>query len=92
MVPVGDPDLWVSFYYAAAGEYTINPLLSTTTYDPDLNTDTQSITVHAATALSANAVTKTSTVGMQETGIPISGIVLAILMVLGGFIGTHKKQ
>nr|WP_319372421.1 DUF11 domain-containing protein [uncultured Methanobacterium sp.] len=91
-VPVGDPDLGVSFYYAAAGEYKINPLLSTTTYDPDLNTNTQSITVHAVTALSVNAVTTTRTVGMQKTGIPIAGIVLAILMVLGGLISTQKKQ
>lgn len=94
-VPVGDPDLWVSFLYAAAGEYVINPLLSTTTYDPDLNANTQSVTVHAAAA-AVNAATITSvasgnTVGMQSTGIPITGIIIAILMVLGGFIGTRKQ-
>ena len=37
------------------------------------------------------ATTTTNTVGMQTTGAPIAGIVLAILMVLGGFIGTRKK-
>jgi uncharacterized repeat protein (TIGR01451 family) len=92
-VPVGDPDLWVSFLYAAAGEYKINPLLITTTYDPDLNANTQSITVHAniAKITSANAATL-NTVGMQKTGAPIAGIILAILMVLSGFISTRKKQ
>lgn len=34
----------------------------------------------------------TNTVGMQNTGIPLAGIILAILMVLGGFISTHKNQ
>ncbi len=97
-VPKGDPDLLVSFLYAAAGDYLINPLLSTTTYDPDLNANTQSITVRAAAApVSANAATTTSaasgnTVGMQSTGIPIAGLIIAILLVLGGFIGTRKKQ
>ncbi|MDY9923176.1 DUF11 domain-containing protein [Methanobacterium sp.] len=90
-VPVGDPDLWVSFLYTTAGEYKINPLLSTTTYDPDLNANTQSITVHAETATisSVNAAT-TNTVEMQNTGITITGIVLAILMVFGGIINTRK--
>jgi hypothetical protein len=52
----------------------INPLLSTLTYDPDFNTNTQSIHVNAATATtdsiaSVNAATTTTatgnTVGMQ---------------------------
>jgi len=41
-----------------------------------------------------NAATTTSygnTVGMQSTGIPLAGIILAILMVAGGLVGTHKK-
>lgn len=41
-----------------------------------------------------NAATTTSfgnTVGMQSTGIPVAGIILAILMVAGGLIGTHRK-
>ncbi len=92
-VPVGDPDLWVSFLYTAAGEYKIDPLLSTTTYDPDLNANTQSITVHAETATTSgvNAAT-TNTVEMQNTGLPITGIVVAILMVFGGIISTWKQQ
>ena len=98
-VPKGDPDLWVSFLYAAAGDYLINPLLSTTTYDPDLNANTQSIRVSAATApttstTSVNAATTTSgnTVGMQTTGAPIAPLALAILSVLGGLAITRKKQ
>jgi len=32
------------------------------------------------------------TVPMHNTGMPLAGIILAFLMVLGGFIGTRKKQ
>lgn len=32
------------------------------------------------------------TVPMHNTGIPLAGIILAFLMVLGGFIGTRKKH
>lgn len=43
-------------------------------------------TVNAASTISAKMV------NMQKTGIPLVGIGLAILMVLGGFIRTQKKQ
>ena len=98
-VPKGDPDLWVSFLFAAAGDYLINPLLITTTYDPDLNANTQSIRVSAATTpttstTSVNAATTTSgnTVGMQATGAPIVPLAIGILSVLGGLAITRKKQ
>ena len=46
------------------------------------------------TPVNAASTTRYSrnTIGMQETGIPLSGIVLAILMVLGGFITTWKQK
>jgi len=51
-----------------------------------------SVTVNVPTETNnANAATITRNVGMQTTGAPIAGIVFAILMVLGGFIGTRKK-
>ncbi|MDY9923191.1 hypothetical protein [Methanobacterium sp.] len=50
------------------------------------------VTINVPGTNNANAATTTTnTVGMQTTGAPIAGIVLAILMVLGGFIGTRKK-
>lgn len=51
---------------------------------PNMNTNT----VNAGSK--KNIVNKT--VRMQNTGIPVAGIVLALLMVLGGFINTNKKQ
>lgn len=52
----------------------------------DSETRHASITINAASASGA-----VRTIGMQETGTPVFGLVLAILLVLGGFI-TCRKQ
>lgn len=49
------------------------------------------VTILGASETSTSKV-NSQTIGMQNTGIPIAGIVLAILMVLGGFINTRKKK
>jgi predicted outer membrane repeat protein len=98
-VPKGDPNLWLTLRVVRAGQYLINPALTTSTYDPTLNSNIQSITINAAAGsdpdnknnTTVNAATITETVGMQETGTPLTGIVLAILMVLGGLIATRKN-
>ncbi len=48
------------------------------------------VTIKARTVEAAT--TQSTTIGMQKTGAPLAGIVLALLMVLGGFISTRKKQ
>jgi uncharacterized repeat protein (TIGR01451 family) len=93
-VPVGDPYMWLSLKVTSAGRYLINPTLSTSTYDPTLNTNTQSLTVNAAATPNNNTNNTvnaaTNTVTMQETGMPLVALVLAILMIVGGIIGTKK--
>ncbi len=84
-VPVGDPYMWLSLRVAQSGHYLINPVLSTSTYDPTLNVDTQSITVNAATKAAAK------TIPMQETGLPIAGLLLAIMAVVGGLSLSKRK-
>ncbi|AIS32046.1 hypothetical protein BRM9_1231 [Methanobacterium formicicum] len=41
---------------------------------------------------SANAVSTTRTVGMENTGQPLAGIVMSILLVLGGMISVRKNE
>jgi len=41
---------------------------------------------------SANAVSTARTVGMKNTGQPLAGIVMSILLVLGGMISVRKNQ
>ena len=57
--------------------------------NPDHNSSS-SVSSGSGTGLEAQAAR--NTVVMQNTGTPIAGILLAILMVLGGFISTRKKQ
>ncbi|MGF7118838.1 hypothetical protein [Methanobacterium oryzae] len=96
-VPKGDPNLWLTLRVAQAGQYLINPTLSTSSYDPTLNNNVQKFAFTATAAQAdgeptnntVNAASKTVT--MQETGLPLPLIILAILMVLGGLIGTKRN-
>ncbi|MDO9044703.1 MAG: PQQ-binding-like beta-propeller repeat protein [Methanobacteriaceae archaeon] len=44
------------------------------------------------TPVNASTTTSYDTVGMQNTGMPLTGVILAFLMVVSGFIYTHKKE
>ena len=96
-VPVGDPYMWISLRVAQSGHYLINPVLITSTYDPTINVDTQSITVIASgpnnpdtptNPTKVNAASKT--IPLQKTGLPLAGLVLAILAVFGGLVPKRK--
>ncbi|HNR26015.1 MAG TPA: hypothetical protein PKI66_04830, partial [Methanobacteriaceae archaeon] len=66
----------------------------TSTYDPTLNTNTQFLTVNAQAAVepeTVNAQTETKTVRMQKTGIPVNYLLLALLLVIGGYIVPKRK-
>jgi hypothetical protein len=95
-VPVGDPYMWLSLKVTSAGSYLINPLLSTSTYDPTLNSNTQSLTVNAATTPNNNTNNNntvnaaTNTVTMQKTGIPLIVLIIALFMVIGGLVSSKK--
>lgn len=97
-VPKGDPSLNLTLRVLMAGNYLINPLLSTTTYDPTLNTNTQSLSIYAATNTNnqVNAATVTTanenTVGMQTTGAPLAPLALGFIVVLGGLLTTRRKN
>jgi uncharacterized repeat protein (TIGR01451 family) len=92
-VPVGDPYMWLFLKVTSAGRYLINPTLSTSTYDPTINSNTQSLTVNAAATPNNNNNTvnaATNTVSMQETGIPLIAIILALFLVIGGLVSSKK--
>lgn len=57
-------------------------------------TATTTVTVYSENSdpATVNAATSEKTIPMQTTGVPIAGIVLSILMVLGGFIGAQKRE
>jgi len=87
-VTVGDPYLYVTGWTTHAGSYLFGASIASDTY----NINSQGVTSFSLTAVPQVNAASSNIVGMQNTGTPITGIVLAILMVLGGFIGTRKKQ
>ncbi len=86
-VVVGDPTALVRVRVLRAGSFVFAPSLSTDTYDPNLESSIQIVTVNAQNVPETNA----QTVGMQTTGVPIAQLVLAVLLVLGGFLLPKRK-
>jgi len=57
----------------------------------DFQTVQTMVTILGASGTST-AGANAQTIGMQNTGIPLAGIVLTILMLLGGFVSTKKDR
>lgn len=82
---VCDPALKVLVKIIRSGNYVVQPVLSTLSYDPDPASSAQAIMVNAQAKSGIN------TIGLQETGIPFNYIIIGILMVLSGLIASIKK-
>jgi uncharacterized repeat protein (TIGR01451 family) len=86
-VVVGDPIALVRVKALSAGTFIFKPSLTTDTYDPNLESNIQTVTVNAQAVPQPNG----QTVGMQTTGAPIVPLLFAVLMVLGGLILPKRK-
>jgi uncharacterized repeat protein (TIGR01451 family) len=94
-VAVGDPYLYLSVRALGSGSYTITPTITSETFNQN-NDPLTSFTVNVqsqnnSNSNTVNAASTTKTVPMQTTGMPIAGLVLAILAVLGGIFTPRKK-
>ncbi len=99
VVEVGDPYLDLNLIALTEGNYALRPIIISTTYllsAGDVVTpfglniaSGSSDNGNSVNGVSVNAVS--NTVGMQETGIPLPLMVLAILMVISGFL-TRKRD
>lgn len=125
-VTVGDPYLWLNLSVLSAGTFNIQPELSVSGYNPELESNIGSLPVTAVSAperdgsddnssdsgsgsgsasagnnsssgstegatVHAVTTTTTSTVPMQDTGLPLGGIVSALLLVGSGLALSRKK-
>ena len=105
-VAVGDPYLWLNLHVLSAGTYSLQPTISVSGYDPELNASIGSLIVNVVssptntdnssgndmTTVNAATVTKTvNTVPMQSTGVPLAGLVSALLLVGSGLALSRKK-
>ncbi|WP_414469161.1 hypothetical protein [Methanobacterium sp. ACI-7] len=85
-VPVGDPYLYITGKVTKAGSYMFGASITSETY----NINTQSVNPITVEALpTANAASET--IGMQNTGLPIPALVLALLAVFGGLVLPRMK-
>jgi hypothetical protein len=94
--------MWLSLHIIKAGNYLINPKLRTSTYDPTLNQNTQSITFNAinpvpinpvnpVNPVPVNTVEAANIISMQDTGTPIVPLAIAVLSILGGLAANRRK-
>ena len=94
-VEVGDPYLYLTVMALGTGSYSITPTITSETFNRNTDPLTPfSINVQAqnnSNSNTVNAASTTKTVPMQTTGIPIAGLMLAILAVLGGILTPRKK-
>jgi len=94
-VAVGDPYLYLTVRALGTGSYTITPTITSETFNQNNDPLTPfSISVQAqnnSNGNTVNAASTTKTVPMQKTGMPIAGLMLAILAVLGGIFTPRKK-
>jgi len=85
-VPKGDPYLYISGKLIRAGTYIFSSSISSETY----NINSQGVTPLTINAAS-EAKAATETVRMQETGLPVSYLTLAILSLFSGFLVSKRK-
>jgi len=86
-VPILDPWLKINVKVLNACIFNINPTVTTSTYDPTLGSSVQFATVDAVNVVNAAS----NTIGMQETGVPFAGLVLALLAVFAGLVMPRRK-
>ena len=97
-VTVGDPYLYVTGKTTGSGVYVFGSNITSDSY----NLNTQGVTPITVTSTNPTNPTtipttntklnaETTTIAMKHTGLPIAGLILAILAVLGGSVTSRKK-
>lgn len=87
-VPVGDPELVMGLKVLKAGNFTIKPGLSTSTYDPNLSSNIGTVNINV---LNSKPVVHGQTVPMQPTGAPIVPLLIGVLLTVAGIATTRKN-
>lgn len=84
-----DPWMDITLKGVTAGSTSSEASVSSDTYDqfPENSIETLNITIEAA---KVNAATE-ETVSMQQTGLPIVGLIIAVLVLFGGLVSSKRK-
>ncbi len=92
-VQVGDPYLYLNLKAVKDGHYVIIPVITTTTYDPNLENSITPLHINVTSDNGGNNggnKVHAKTIPLQKTGLPVAGLIVAILMVLGGLCGRRR--
>ena len=73
--------------------FTNNAVVSTSSFDPNLNNNMVSLTRNYVNSDTANKDDSSheNTIPMQNTGIPVIPLFIGLIMLMGGFFVTRKK-
>ena len=86
--------LVLSFKVERAGTIENNAKVTSITFDPNLYPTEASVTINVQKPSNPDNTGGESenSIAMQHTGVPIGGLILSVLMVLGGFILPRRKN
>ncbi len=96
-VPVGDPHLYITLKPIALGTYQINHLLTSITYDPNINNNITPITItikepeNQENPTNQTVNSQSQNIPMQKTGTPITPLILALLAIIGGSVYNRLR-
>ena len=93
-VPVGDPKLFLNVKIPNTGNYTLQPTITTATYDPNIRINTGSTTIQTSNKTNNNTipVVNAETIPMQPTGAPIIPLLVGSLMMVLGIANNKRKN
>ena len=96
IVPVGDPILYITAEALKTGKITIKSNITTNTFNQNRKPSILLINIQTTgnnetkgnnTIINSNS----TTVPMQNTGVPFTGLILGLLSITGGIIGSRRK-
>lgn len=85
-----DPYLWLNLNIIRAGSFNINPIVTVSGVNIGSEGSIDSLVVNAVSALTTVSA-YSSTIPMQNTGMPLVGLISALLLVGSGLALSRKK-
>ena len=86
--------LVLRFTVTRSGTIENNAKVTSITYDPNMYPTEATVTINVQKPSNPNnnGGESENSIAMQHTGVPIGGLILSVLMVLGGFILPRRKN
>ncbi|MTK63246.1 MAG: hypothetical protein F8N15_01595 [Methanobacterium sp.] len=90
-VAVGDPDLYITGDTTKTGVYVFEASNWTAKLSVNIEKSENNTTTNNSSKISVKSNESKNTIPMKDTGVPITGLVLGVLSIMGGIILTRKR-